>query len=361
MENGLTPVPFGMAGMSGNDSGARTLIPRTLSKKQKAAVVVRLLLSEGAELPLDTLEDRTQVELTAQMSRMRLIDRATLKSVVEEFADELEAVGLHFPSGIEGALSVLDGHISAATAARLRREAGIAAKGDPWERIAALEPERLVKVLEEESVEVGAVMLSKLNVSKAAELLGMVPGERARRLSYAISRTGSVEPETVKRIGLSLVGQLDAEPVTAFDDGPVARVGAILNSSRSMTRDEVLAGLDETDSDFAAEVRKTIFTFANVPARIPPREVPRILRAVDQAQLVVALAHAGRSPATEEAADFILENISKRMAEQLREEVTQTGQVSAAAGEEAMGAIIAEIRRLVDAGELVLIMEEEEE
>ncbi|MFD0981365.1 flagellar motor switch protein FliG [Tropicimonas aquimaris] len=329
-----------------------------LSRRQKAAVIVRLLLSEGAPPPLGDLPEEIQADLTTQFGELRSIDRDTLAGVVSEFVAEMESIGLTFPGGIEGALGLLDGHISAATAARLRREAGVAARGDPWERIAGLAQERLVKVLEEESTEVGAVLLSKLEVSQAAQLLGQLPGDRARALSYAISRTGKVQPATVRRIGLSLAAQLDAEPISAFEAGPVQRVGAILNYSRAATRDEVLEGLDETDAAFAAEVRKAIFTFANVPARITPRDIPRIVRSIEQPVLVVALAHAATTEEMAKARDFLLENMSKRMADAIREEIAEAGTVRAEDGEEAMNTLVGEIRRMVEAGELLLVAED---
>lgn len=340
-------------------SPAQAPSPRMrLSRRQKAAVIVRLLLSEGATLPLGELPEEVQADLTAQFGELRLIDRDTLAAVVSEFVGEMESIGLTFPGGIEGALGMLDGHISAATSARLRREAGVAARGDPWERIAGLAPERLVRVLEEESTEVGAVLLSKLEVSRAAMLLGQLPGERARSLSYAISRTGKVQPATVRRIGLSLAAQLDAEPISAFEAGPVQRVGAILNHSRAATRDEVLEGLDETDAAFAAEVRKAIFTFANVPARITPRDIPRIVRTIEQPVLVTALTHAATEPALAAARDFLLENMSKRMADSIREEIAEAGTIRPNDGEAALNTLVGEIRRMVEAGELLLVAEE---
>ena len=355
MESGLPPMSLPGPALPGDGASGT---PWPLTRKQKAAVIVRLLLAEGASLPLDALDEEAQASLTAQMGEMRFIDRDTLQAVVEEFVTELDSIGLSFPGGIEGALGVLENHISPATAARLRREAGIAARGDPWERISKLPPERLLSVLQEESLEVGAVMLSKLTVKTAADLLGQLPGERARRLSYAISKTGAVDPETVRRIGLSLAGQLDAEPVRAFPEGPVARVGAILNSSRSATREEVLAGLDETDADFAAEVRRAIFTFANIPERIAPRDIPRIARELEPATLVTALAYASADPQLSTAAEFVLENMSKRMADGLREEIGEAGAVKDDAGEEAMAALIGVIRRMEEAGELLLVAEE---
>ena len=259
-----------------------------ISRKAKAAIVVRLLLNEGADLPIEELPEDLQIQLTQQMGSMRSVDRETLGAVISEFAEELDSVGLSFPAGIGAALDVLDGKISRQTAARLRKEAGVRMAGDPWARLQELEPERLLPVLESESVEVAAVVLSKLKVSTAADLLGRLPGPHARRITYAVSLTSAVTPDAVDRIGLSLAMQLDDQPQRAFDSDPVERVGAILNSSTSFTRDDVLEGLEETDQGFAEAVRKAIFTFANIPARIAPRDLPRVLREVDQARLVLA-------------------------------------------------------------------------
>lgn len=329
-----------------------------LSKSQKAAVIVRLLIAEGAKLPLDLMPDEMQARLTNEMAAMRSVDRETLRQVIEEFAGELDAIGLHFPGGIAGALGLLEDHISPATAARLRREAGVAARGDPWERIAGLSPERLVAVLEEESTEVGAVLLAKLETRRAAELLGMLPGERARALSYAISKTGTVDPETVRRIGLSLAAQLDAEPVRAFPEGPVQKVGDILNATRSVTRDDVLDGLEEQDREFAAEVRRAIFTFANLSTRIDTRDIPRVVKGIDPAALQAALAFALSRDDLKVAGDFVLDNMSKRMSEALREEIDDGDTPNEEAGEAAMATVIAEVRRLVDAGDLLLLADD---
>jgi flagellar motor switch protein FliG len=333
---------------------------RVLTPRQKAAVIVRYLLTEGSSLPLSSLPEHMQAALAEQMGQMRLIDRATLDDVVTEFLAELESVGLAFPGGIEGALSMMDGHISHSAAQRLRRMSSTSSKIDPWERITALPPDRLLPILVNEAVEVGAVMLSKLPVGKAAELLGKLPGERARRVAYAVSMTGNVDPETVRRIGAALLAELDNQPPRAFDQGPVERVGAILNVSPSLTRDDVLQGLEAEDAAFAAEVRKAIFTFVHIPARLAPRDAPKITRLVEQPLLVTALAAATGKPGLEAAAEFILANISQRLAQGLREEIGARGRVKDKDAEDAMTAIIAAIRTLEASGEIALIQPEEE-
>jgi flagellar motor switch protein FliG len=328
-----------------------------LTSREKAAIIVRLLLAEGTPVPLAALPDHMQAALTEQMAQMRVVDRDTLASVVGEFLDQLESIGLSFPGGLDGALSMLDGHISPSAASRLRRMAGNSGKIDPWDRIVPLPADRLMPVLEEEAVEIGAVLLSKLPVSKAADLLGRLPGDRARRVAHAVSLTGNIDPDTVRRIGLSLAAQLDAVPPRAFDTGPEERVGAILNVASAAVRDALLDGLTADDAAFADKVRKAIFTFAHVPARVPPRDVAKVVRVVDQPTLVTALA--GATGPLAPVAEFILANMSQRMAQSLREETAARGKVRDKDAETAQTAVVDAVRQLVEDGEITLVVEEE--
>lgn len=326
-------------------------VARDLTGREKAAVVVRLLLNEGADLPLEDLPDTLQEMLTQQMGRMGIVDRITVAEVAREFAEALDGIGLSFSGGLAGALSVLDGRISPQTAARLRKEAGVRRAGDPWARLRVLPATDLAHIAEGESPEVAAVLLSKLDTAKAAELLGHLPGPLARRIAFAVSKTGAVTPATVDRIGLALAGQIDDRPILAFTSGPGERVGAILNQSSAAMRDDVLSGLDETDSDFASSVRRAIFTFAHIPDRIAPRDVSKVVRATDPGDLVTALAAAtdGENAA---AAEYLLANMSSRMADNLREEAGEKGAVKPRDGETAMTAVVAAIRGLQQAGEI---------
>lgn len=332
--------------------------PLRLSGHQKAAIMVRLLMSEGAAVPLTTLPQTMQEALAEQLAAMRLIDRRTLRAVVEEFLQEMEEVGLSFPGGLEAALDLLGGQISPPAATRLRRMARSAAPLAPWERVAAFDNERILALIDAESVEVGAVLLSKLSTTRAAEILGLLPGDRARRIAYAVSLTGTIEPELVERIGESLAGPAMPETDPAFADTPVDRIGAILNSSAAVTRDEVLRGLEADDADFARRVRKAIFTYSNIPDRLPPRDVPRVIRGLDQALLVQALAD--KREAETRTADFILANMSQRLADSLREERENLGRVKEKDAEKAQAALVALIRDMQSAGEITLISDEEE-
>ncbi|MGV6804157.1 MAG: flagellar motor switch protein FliG [Ruegeria sp.] len=342
------------------NNGEPRVVPRNLTARQKAAIVVRLLLSDGADIPLEELPDELQERLTLQLGQMGLVDRVTLSAVAEEFADALNGVGLAFPHGLAGALDAVNGKIAPTTAARLRKVAGMRQVGDPWLRLRDIPAADLAHIALAESTEVAAVMLSKLETAKAAQMLGQLPGPVARRITYAVSKTSNVTPEAVERIGWSLAAQLDQRPTPVFDTDPGARVGAILNQTPPATRDGLLDALEEEDAEFATVVRQSIFTFGHIATRVSARDVPAILREVEQSVLVTALAGA-KSAADKGSVEFLLASMSSRMADNLREEISERGTVKLADAEKAMTQIVGAVRSLVENAIIVLAEEEPEE
>jgi len=359
--NDLTLRPVSGIPVSARTADMGRFVPQApLSKRAKAAIVVRLLINEGADIPLEELPPELQAQLTQQMGAMRVVDRVTLAAVVQEFTEALDSIGLSFPGGIAGAIDAMDGRISRETSARLRKEAGVRAAGDPWKRLRALSVEELQGIVAVESTEVSAVLLSKLDVPLAAKLLGQLSGPQARQITYAVSLTNDVTPDAVDRIGLSLVAQLDAQVIPAFQGDAAVRLGAILNSSSTPLREDVLSGLEENDGILATAVRKAIFTFGNIPARISPRDIPRVLREVPPEALLPAMAGA-EEMGFAEARDFILENMSGRLADQMREEIAEAGKIKPADADTAMSAFVAVIREMEGRGDLVLVQEAEPE
>lgn len=330
-----------------------------LTAKQKAAVIVRLILAEGEDMNLASLPQGLQTDLAQEMALMGLVDRETRNRIVAEFCDTLEAVGVSFPGDIDGTLDLLDGHLSPDTADRLRRMAALNGNGDPWDRIAALATPLLAELARTEAVEIAAVMFSKLPVPRAAEVFGLLDPELARQIAYAMSLTGLIEAPALRRIGQALIQAADAIPRSAIAGKAVDKVGAILNFSPSSTRDSVLAGLENDDSSFAGEVRKTIFTWANIPARIDARDIARITREVEGPVMIKAMA--GAQGVNLPTVDFLLGGLSSRLADSMREEVQMLGRVSTRVAEEAMDQVIAAIRRMESAGDLFMIAPDQDD
>ncbi|WP_278878143.1 flagellar motor switch protein FliG [Paracoccus yeei] len=330
-----------------------------LTARQKAAIIVRLILAEGEDMDLARLPSGLQTDLAQEMALMGLIDRDTRNAVIAEFCDTLESIGLSFPGDIDGTLELLDGHLSPGTTDRLRRMAALNGGGDPWDRIAALSTPLLAELARTEAVEIAAVMFSKLPVPRAAEVFGLLDPALARQIAYAMSLTGMIEAGALRRIGQALIQAADAIPRSALDGKAVDKVGAILNFSTSATRETVLAGLESDDAGFADEVRKTIFTWANIPARIDPRDIARITREVENSVLVKAMA--GAKGPNQPTVDFLLSGLSSRLADSMREEMEGLGKVSTRDAEEAMDQVVAAIRRMEAAGDLFMIAAEPDE
>jgi flagellar motor switch protein FliG len=302
---------------------------------------------------LDRLAPAQQAALTRAMATLGPISRDTLAQVVREFTGRLDALALTAPRDLNAALGLLEPHISPIARDRLRAEADIGDGADPWARLAAMDPDRLRPVLARESAEVCAIVLSKLGVAKAAALLSDLPPDRAEVIAHAVSLTATVTPDMVARIGEHVMEQLCAVPDPAFASPPVDRVGAILNAVASSARDALLDGLSARDRGFGDDVRRAIFTFHHIPKRVDQVDVPRILRQVDPDVLKLALAAGLKSaPLTVE---FLLESMSKRLAEQLRDEAETLPPPRDAEGEAAMAEVVAAIRALEDDGDLRLI------
>jgi len=313
----------------------------SLTRRRKAAMIVQMLIGDGGSLSL---------------AELRLVDKQTVSSVADEFATELEAIGMTAPGTRDGAIMTIADPLSPTLAERLRAQTDQVRNGDHWPRIVDLEIERLVNILNNESNEICAVVLSKLPVAKAAEVLQKTPGDRARRITFAMSQTADISPDAVKRIGTALAADYGKSDFLAFEKAPVQRLGAILNSTVTDTREDVLEGLGTADPVFASDVRKAIFTFENIATRVKPNDIPNCIRSVDGEVLTAAIAYAlaGDEPLVA-SAEFILENLSQRMAGQIREDADERGKVKKSEAEAAMSEITTAIRELSDNGAITLI------
>lgn len=324
-----------------------------LTRQQKAAVVVHLLVSGGADPGLRDLPAHQQRKIVNDMAMLRFIDRETLADVVTEFASELDSVGLHFPTDRAKVLEMLEQQLSIDVVESLTTELDPENLSGPWEKIAALDPDRLMMLLDGESEEVSAILLSKLPSSLAATLMADLPTERAEAIAAAFGRTESISPSAVTRIGIALGRETARAKTPAFATGSVLRVASILNAATSSVRTAILDSLDQTDPDFARRVRLNVFSFENIPDRIQPRDLPKVLRAVPQPTLVTALA--GSMASQQQVCDWILGAISQRMAGQIRDEIDELDATPTLdETEAATGAIVTNIREMEEQGELTL-------
>lgn len=352
----MAPARSAATASRGASPGSAPLLPRAstdhLSGAQKAAIIVRVLLAEGMQTPVSSLPPEMQAMLTQTLGSMRLVDRATMTAVVEEFVQTLEQVGVAFPDGVEGALSLLEGNLDERATRQLRAMTRGDGKDDPWTRLELAEDDDLLPLLQAEAQVVGAVMLSKLSTDKAARLLMHLPSEHAYALAIAISRTEDIAPDTVARIGATLADQVSTKPPRAFGTPPTKRMGEILNASPAGLRDALLGQLAAEDESFATGVRQAIFTFHDIPQRVEARDVPAIMRMIAPEDMTAIIA-AARADDTA-ALGFLLDNMSKRVVETLREDAETRAKPDTRTCEAALNRVAALVRNLGDTGQITL-------
>ncbi len=332
----------------------------SLTQRQKAAIIVKLLIGGGVSLDELDLDADAIWKITTSMTGLGVVGKDVVDGVTAEFILEMERMGLVFERDIDGSLKAMEDQIPPETLSKIKERQSGSAEESAWRYIAKTDAEVLALRIAAENPRVGAVILSKLNPAKAAEIVGQIDQKTAEAILAAITKTTTVKPEIVNRIGIALASSLqDKGGDGAFEESAAERIGAILNVSQSDFRDQILGSFEAQDPEAAGQIRRLMFTFEDIPSRIVGRDISKVLRGVDDETLVMALSGAAETaPAVKE---FIMSNISSRLAEQIEESIQERGAVKPKDADMAMTQVVISIKALEKSGEITLIEPEEEE
>jgi len=333
--------------------------PRKLTKGQKAAIIVRLILSRDDPGRLKTLETGNMVRLARTMSELAFVDEATTMTVIDEFLAEFESLSMYFRPGLAEAKKILSPMLNDDAKELLAGPKDIEIPTDPWEDLAELDSPRLIPILIQQTPQIVALTLAKLPSSKSAEILDGLPEGLARGATLAAAQSARLDYNTMREIGRSLANLANAgSDRGALPGDPIERVGNILNFAPGGLRDMLLTHLEAEDPKLVEQMRRVMFTFADIPDRLDVADVPKVVRGMENSVLITALA--GGQQTEKATVDFLMNNLSKRLAEQLEEEVAAAGEVRARDAETAMNEVIRAIRDLEATGEVILVMPEED-
>ncbi len=130
--------------------------------------------------------------------------------------------------------------------------------------------------------------------------------------------------------------------------GGIGTVVDILNRVDRGTEKTILETLSEEDPDLAEEIKRRMFVFEDI-ILLDDRAIQQVLREVDSKDLALAL-----KTASEEVANRIYKNMSKRASEMLKEDIQFMGPVRLRDAEDAQQRIVNVIRKLEEAGEIII-------
>ena len=330
-----------------------------LTRQQKAAIVIGVLGPDAAGPLLERLDETALRGFAEGMSKLRRVEPEVVEAIIAEFLDALEHAGTALQGGLPVARGLLERHVKEGTLMRILDDVDVPSIHNVWSKLNRVNEDALADFLKREHPQTAAVVLSKLSSDLAAAVLSRFEGDRARDVVLGISRAHSLSSQVIEAIGASVSRDfLAGQNADAPARDPAERIGSIMNFTAADIRNHVLERIAEGQPDFAEQIKRKMFTFEDIPERLEPRDATPVLRAVDQDVMLRALAGAGES--APEAREFLMTNISQRMADQIRAALEDFGGIRRKEAEEAQNAVIMAIRDLERTGEIRLVQPDAE-
>jgi flagellar motor switch protein FliG len=130
--------------------------------------------------------------------------------------------------------------------------------------------------------------------------------------------------------------------------GGVQAVAEVLNMAGRATEKAILEGLEEDDPQLVEEIRRLMFVFEDI-IRVNDKGIQAVLKEVENEELALAL-----KTASEDLKAKIFTNMSERASQLINEEMEFMGPVRVSDVEMAQQKIVDIVRRLEDAGEVII-------
>ena len=320
-----------------------------LSGVQKAAI---LLIALGPERSADVFkhlkEDEIE-ELTLEIANTRSVSPQVKEDVLNEFYQICLAQKYIAEGGIGYAKELLDKALGNEKAQEVISRLTASLQVRPFEFVRKTDPSQLLNFIQDEHPQTIAMILSYLSSAQAAVVLGALPPEKQADVAKRIAKMDRTSPDVIKEVERVLERKLSSlvnQDYTIV--GGVDAVVNILNTVDRSTEKHIMESLEIEEPELADEIRKKMFVFEDI-LLLDDRAIQRVLRDVDNADLGMAL-----KSANEEVQNVIFKNLSKRLAAMIKEDMEFMGPVRMKDVEEAQQKIVSVIRKLEDAGEIVI-------
>ncbi len=317
--------------------------------RRKAAILLVILGPEKAAQVLKHLDESDVEMLTIEIANLGHVSEEEKRVVLQEFNNLLKARQMLATGGIEYAKKVLERAFGPEKAMKIIERLVSNLQVKPFEFVRKADPLQLVNFLQNEHPQVIALVLSYLDPPMAAQVLGALPEDLQVEVIKRIALLERTSPEIVKEIEKSLERKLSGIVSQQFSKvGGVDTAAEIMNNIDRQTEKAIMDRLSQDTPELAEEIRRRMFVFEDI-LKLDDRSIQLVLREVDTRDLAVAL-----KGASEEVKEKIFKNMSKRAAQLLKDELEFMGPVRVKDVEEAQQKIINVIRRLEEAGEIVI-------
>jgi len=321
-----------------------------LSGRQKAAILIVSLGSEASAKIMKHLEPELLEEVTFEIASLGSIPPELKRQVIKEFFQMIRAKDFISFGGVDFARETLNKAVGADKAAEILSKLENAIKETPFEFVRKVDPNQVLNFIQDEHPQTIALVLAHLAPSVSATVLAALPEELQEEVVYRISNMEQTSPEIIRDVESVLERKLAAVIRPEMTKvGGVKSVAELLNRVDRTTEKNILSKLSERDTELANEVRSLMFVFDDI-VMVTDAGIQRTLKEIGNKDLSLAL-----KAANEEVKNKIFANMSKRATEMIQEEMEYMGPVRLRDVESAQSRIVEVIRRLEDAGEIVIL------
>lgn len=322
---------------------------KDLTGKQKAAI---LLISLGPDVSASVYKHLNEEEiekLTLEISGVKKVESQSKEEILEEFHNIALAQDYISQGGIGYAKTVLEKALGAEQASIIINRLTSSLQVRPFDFARKADPAQILNFIQSEHPQTIALILSYLDSAQAGQILSELPHEMQADVARRIAVMDSTSPEIINEVEQILERKLSATVTQDYTQtGGIEAVVEVLSGVDRSTERTILDALEIQDPELAEEIKKRMFVFEDI-VTLDNRAIQRVIRECENEDLKLSL-----KVSSDEVKDIVFRNMSSRMVETFKDEMEYMGPVRLRDVEEAQTRIVSIIRRLEDAGEIVV-------
>lgn len=317
--------------------------------RRKAAILLACLGPQKASRIMAALPETEIEKLTFELASLGTVEPSVRQAVLREFHELIVANDFIAQGGIDYARTILEGAFGSEKALEILTRLQSSLQEVPFEFLKRTDASQIVSFIQDEHPQTIALILAHLEPDVAATVLSSLQPDVRHRVVMRIAKMDRTPPEIVREVERVL----ERKVASVFSQGFTFAGGAkdcaeILNRIDRNTEKAIMSDLQESDPDLADEIAKLMFTFDDL-VHVDDAGIQKALREIEQKDLALALKSAGP-----DVTEKLLKNLSERAREMIRDEMDYMGPVRVRQVEEAQQKIVSVIRRLEEAGEVVV-------
>jgi len=320
-----------------------------LPGKRKAAILAISLGPERAATVFKHLREEEQDELVLEIAALTGVESWERDEVMEEFYHSHLAQDYIAEGGLVYAREVLERALGDDKAMEIIGRLSSFVQIAPFEFLRRTDPAQITNFIQHEHPQTIALILAYLPSEVASAILIGLPERMQSDVAMRIAVMDRTQPDVIRQVEQVMENKLAAilnQDFTAA--GGVTALVDMLNLVDRTTERHILESLDESSPELAEEVRKLMFVFEDL-LLLDDRSIQQLIKEVEAKE--VALALKGTS---EEVQEKIFANMSQRASSMMREDMTYMGPQRRRSIEEAQQKIVGIVRRLEEAGKIVI-------